>query len=187
MQSKNYIKILPLLFILTGCVETGNEKDKEITRSEFEEKALSLKNNYQDYSNIIETFKSEKVEAKGNKAKEELNLAYSYMNQSGENKEYKEGYEVSHDIAPSYIYTTLGYSYNVDTSNPDSKFYFSNDKLSCKFILKGEREEIKATQEMEFYFNSDGLEEVFNLKLTYTYEDNSTLYTYFKTTYTWEK
>ena len=190
MRTKNYIKVLPVVLLLTGCGEGGSRsKDvgKEITRKEFEDIALSLKNNYQDYSSIKETFKTEKVEASEGNAKNYLNLMLSLIESTGVNKEYKEGYELSHDIAPSSLYTTLSFYQETSYVRFSAKYYSNNNKLTCKYVAETGDSNAKVKQEMDFYFNTDGLEELFNLSVTQTFPDNSTLSTTFKTSYTWNK
>ena len=186
MKSKNLIKVLPVVLLLTGCNGGSNSKDigKEIERSEFEKVALSLKNNVDDYSSIKETFKTEKVEASGGNAKSYLDLLLMMQQ---EKNEYKEGYTFSHDIAPSTLYTTLSFYQETKYSDFNAKYYSNNNVLTVKYVAEGSVSNSKLHQEMDFYFNSDGLEELFDFKITQTFEDNSTLYTYFKTTYTWSK
>ena len=183
MKKKNIIKLLPVVFVLTGC----SQGTKEISRQEFENITKTLKNNYADYSSVTETFKALKVEASGGSAKEALNLLLESKELVPANKVYEVGYSYSNDFAPSYLNTTL--AFYQDTSYPNFKatYYSNNNKLSCKYVADSEITLYKLNQEYYFTFDENGLEEYFDLSTTQTYSDNSTLYTQFRTTYTWKK
>ena len=68
-----------------------------------------------------------------------------------------------------------------------AKYYLNNNRLTVFYSSNTSTSNAKVYEDLEFYFNDNELEELFNFKVTQTFEDNSTLYTYFKTTYTWSK
>ena len=68
-----------------------------------------------------------------------------------------------------------------------AKYYLNNNKLTVFYSSNTSASNAKVHEDLEFYFNDNELEELFNFKVTQTFKDNSTLYKYFKTTYAWSK